>query len=130
MSNCLIRIRIGDQEILLDPGADISANDAIPLANTIPVDKLRNIYNQLKDNLAFDTILESRDLDLIKEGKVLYKEILEEATVRNQFTTLLGAIKKEKDTDKLKALVAYASSLNTKEVLTHGNFAIDAGDSH
>lgn len=124
MSDCIIKLKIGDQEIILDPGAHITADDYMPLAKTIPADKLRSLYGQLKEHLTLGAILTNHQEDFITAGKSHYDELVKDAT-GDKFVTLLGAISKEKDPERLKALTAYAASLDAREILDHGNFMID-----
>jgi hypothetical protein len=129
MTDCTIRIKIGDQEIILDPGAHIKASDFIPLVKTIPADKLRSLYGQLKEHITLDNVLTDHQTELIDKGKQDFEELIND-NKGDKFTTLLGAIRQEQDPSKLQALTAYASSLDAKEILDHGNFKIDARDTY
>jgi hypothetical protein len=128
MSKCIITVKIGDKEIQLDPGANISAEDNIALAKTIPADTLRALYSQLKENITLEPILKSRNEDLINAGKQYYQDLIGDS--KDKFLTILKAINNEKDSKRLSELTAYASSLDPKEILTHGNFRIDPQDSY
>lgn len=122
--SCTITIQVGDQEITLDPGADISANSVTPLASTISPDNLRALYGQLKDNLTLGSVLTQNQQEFIDAGKQIFTELLNDRT-DDSFPTLLSAIKKEQNPDRLKALVAFAASLNGKEVIEGDNFFIN-----
>ena len=132
MSDCIITIKIGDKEIRLDPGANISKEDNNALAKTMSSDKLRELYNQLKEEITLDPVLKSQDTDLIQAGKEYYQSLISEnkEKVGDGFLTILKVINLEKDPQKQKELSAYASSLDPKEVLVHGNFKIDPQDSY
>jgi len=127
-SNCIITIKIGDKEIQLDPGANISQEDFNVLAKTMPADKLRELYSDLKSNITLDDILKSNDANLINAGKEYYQSLINDT--KDKFLTILKAIQLEKDPERLKELITYASSLDPKEKLTHGNFMIDPQDSY
>jgi len=126
MSKCIIQVKIGDQIITLDPNADINADDSTPVVRSIDVNKLKLLFNNLKGSVQLDKVL-SRNLNvqLVAKGEGLYNDAVE-----NEFITPLGAVLREKDQEKRKALMEYVNSLDTKEVLKSGNFLISAKDAY
>lgn len=89
-TSCIIKIKIANQEILLEMGSNISADNSISLLNNISVSDLRKLYSNIKDVVNFDSIVKSDNTESILKGEQLYLEAVKEAKKNNEFLTPLN----------------------------------------
>lgn len=130
MSNCIIQIKIGDQVITLDPNSNISPRDSDSLINTLDINKLRALYSNIKTKTDFASTIEVDD-NLAKIGSNYYDSMAKEAASKGEFLSPIAALTQEGSTPEVKkALKEYVRSLNSREVLSHGNFLLDMKDSY
>lgn len=129
MSDCIIRIKIGDSWITLDPNSNISPDNKEFLINSLDVNRLRSLYSSVRDGVDFDKDIEV-DPAQADVGRALYESLANEANAKGEFLSPVAALKGEKNPEAREAMAAYIKSLNGKEVLTSGNFLLDAKDAY
>lgn len=123
MSNCIIRIKVGDDWITLDPNSNISPENKELLVNSLDVNRLRTLYSRVRSGVDFSTDIPVDEGKAV-EGQQIYDGMVSEANKRGEFLSPIAAIKSAPEGQR-EALSAYLSTLDGNQILSSGNFLVD-----
>jgi hypothetical protein len=128
MSNCIIRIKVGNDWITLDPNSNISAENKELLVNALDVNRLRTLYSQVRSGVDFSKDLRV-DEGKASEGEQIYNGMVDDANKRGEFLSPVAAIKAAPENQR-EALSAYLSTLDGNQILSNGNFLLDPKEAY
>lgn len=128
MSDCIIRIKIGDDWIELDPNSNIAPNNKEFLVNSLDINRLRTLYSRIRSGMDF-----AKDVDIdpskASEGASIYQGIVETAAGKGDFVSPIAALKNAPP-EQREQLAAYLSTLDGTQILTHGNYLLDPSEAY